>query len=342
LDPQWLFGTEEEAETPASIESAPAKGVGNWHWLLIRLKDSAQGNLDEVRKEINEIFKKDMRNFNPQDFPNPQALANVLSGGRNQLAKVLWPLVSEEDQENLLMMDFMEEKEAQELLAQVFNSFLQQGDLWVPEIRVRDYYFSRVTRDLINSRPGGEEQRRLARLIMEENFPDYILPGPDVAINYWWQAGAPMSFMTMGIGALFNFGMIIIFVVIAIVMANTMMISIMERTGEIGTIRALGGEKGFVTNLFLAESTLLLNAFALLGIGLALVLLFFLGTDGIPLAEDNFLVSMLGSRVYYPAINFWVFIQAFVLMNLVGFFASVFPIDFALKVSPLKAMQEES
>ena len=35
---------------------------------------------------------------------------------------------------------------------------------------------------------------------------------------------------------------------------NTLIISIVERTGEIGTMRALGGEKSFIRGLFLAET----------------------------------------------------------------------------------------
>ena len=58
--------------------------------------------------------------------------------------------------------------------------------------------------------------------------------------------------------------------VAVIIMMNTLVISVIERTGEIGTMRALGARKGFVWKMFLVETLTIAVVFGLIGTGLAL------------------------------------------------------------------------
>ena len=74
---------------------------------------------------------------------------------------------------------------------------------------------------------------------------------------------------------------------------NTLIINIVERTGEIGTMRALGAERKFVRRIFLAE-TLLLNVTAcLVGIAVGLAMILAAGRGGLPLPDtvSQFLIG---------------------------------------------------
>lgn len=70
----------------------------------------------------------------------------------------------------------------------------------------------------------------------------------------------------------FLFVMLVVSVVVAFGIANTMMIAVMERTAEIGTLRALGTQRTGIAAQFLAEGLLLSCLGALAGVALGAAL----------------------------------------------------------------------
>ena len=73
---------------------------------------------------------------------------------------------------------------------------------------------------------------------------------------------------------IFLFVFIIVFVIVVMSVVNTVSMSIMERTREIGTLRALGLKRAGVVNLFVIESLLMGVAGSLLGLFITLVVWF--------------------------------------------------------------------
>jgi len=57
-----------------------------------------------------------------------------------------------------------------------------------------------------------------------------------------------------------------------LVMANTMAMTVRERTKEVGTLKALGFQRGTIAGLFLGEALLVTTISALIGIGVAMLL----------------------------------------------------------------------
>ncbi|SFQ05028.1 putative ABC transport system permease protein [Nitrosomonas cryotolerans] len=76
---------------------------------------------------------------------------------------------------------------------------------------------------------------------------------------------------------------VIIAFIILLSISNTMMISVMERIGEIGTIMALGVKRSGVIRLFLSEGILLGCIGGLLGLALSLLLAHIISDIGIPM-----------------------------------------------------------
>ncbi|UCB45730.1 MAG: FtsX-like permease family protein [Spirochaetota bacterium] len=131
----------------------------------------------------------------------------------------------------------------------------------------------------------------------------------------------------------------LIFIIVALILMNTLIINIMERTSEIGTIRAIGARKGFVTLMFLSE-TLVLNIIAgLIGIVVSAVLLLVSGRIGIALPGpvSQFLIG--GGRLY-PSLSMTTVGQALLIIVLITILATLYPLRVANKVTPLKAMSE--
>jgi putative ABC transport system permease protein len=75
----------------------------------------------------------------------------------------------------------------------------------------------------------------------------------------------------------------IIAVIIVLSIFNTMIMSVMERTGEIGTLMALGRTRRGILHLFLVEGALLGVAGGIIGLALGAVLAWLLSYVGIPM-----------------------------------------------------------
>lgn len=129
----------------------------------------------------------------------------------------------------------------------------------------------------------------------------------------------------------------LIFLIVTFIIMNTLIINIVERTAEIGTMRALGGEKGFIRNLFLTETLILNGAFAIGGIIISLLLIIIFGQSGIPLPD---IVSqyLVGGGNLPLTLSLSPFTQALLVILLVSVLATLYPIRVATKILPLKAM----
>ena len=75
----------------------------------------------------------------------------------------------------------------------------------------------------------------------------------EVEIKTWRELADFYHSVKMMFGSLFGFIQIIVVVIVVLGIANTMMMTVMERTSEIGTIRALGTKRRDVMRLFLLE-----------------------------------------------------------------------------------------
>lgn len=130
----------------------------------------------------------------------------------------------------------------------------------------------------------------------------------------------------------------IIFLVALVIINNSMVMATMERTGEIGTMRAIGAGRGFVLTMFLVE-TLVLGALAgTLGAFAGAGLVTFLGSVGIPAVEDVLVLLFAGPRLY-PSVGPSHMIIALVVIFLVSVVSTMYPAFVATRIQPVVAMQ---
>ena len=129
---------------------------------------------------------------------------------------------------------------------------------------------------------------------------------------------------------------IISLTVSAIGMFNTMTISLLERTNEIGIMRSIGASRREILFLFLTESVLI----GFLG-GVGGIVLGFLGTN---LANYgfNFLAKALGGQsvqMFFTPVWFIVFIMIF--STFIGLITGIYPSLRASKLNPLVALKQK-
>ena len=114
----------------------------------------------------------------------------------------------------------------------------------------------------------------------------------------------------------------------AIGIMNTMMMSIYERTKEIGIIKVLGCRMSNIAALFLTEAAYIGFFGGALGLGLSY---------GLSVALNNFLVDS-GFRSVIPA---YLAVGALVFSVVVALISGLYPALRAMKLSPLAAIRNE-
>jgi ABC-type lipoprotein release transport system permease subunit len=148
-----------------------------------------------------------------------------------------------------------------------------------------------------------------------------------------------LSFMTWTLDLLKGLTALLLIILVAIVVTgimNTMWIAIRERTREIGTLRAIGMQRGGVLWMFLLESMLLgLFSTAAGAVGGALIAAGLNALNiGVPLTVQLFLMS---DRLHL-AVHFSALVSAVALLTLVTALAALYPSFRAARLKPVTAM----
>jgi len=188
---------------------------------------------------------------------------------------------------------------------------------------------------LVRLKPGSDIGGTIAAL--NKTFKDADLPVKAVG---WKEAAGTTAALTDVAQIIFNIVIIILAIVAVIIIINTLVISVMERTSEIGTMRALGAQKPFIRRLFVAETLLLAGFFGLAGIILGSLAVVGINLVGIKI-DNDFLQILFGSTNLKPGLSLNQMLLSVGYTLFIGMVSWIYPVSIALKVSPLKAIATE-
>lgn len=109
------------------------------------------------------------------------------------------------------------------------------------------------------------------------------------AVAYDWLEGAGISAQLANtLSIVFNVLIFIIAIVAVIIIMNTLVISVSERFGEIGTMRAIGAKKSFVRQMVTLETMIISLAFGLLGVIVGIIVIMIFRIVGIEATNQFF------------------------------------------------------
>jgi len=188
---------------------------------------------------------------------------------------------------------------------------------------------------LVRLQPDSDVNGTLAAL--NKTFAANELPVKAVG---WKEAAGTTAALTDVAQIIFNIVIIILAVVAVIIIINTLVISVMERTSEIGTMRALGAQKPFIRELFIAETILLAGFFGLIGIIIGSLAVVGINIVGIKI-DNDFLQVLFGSTNLKPNLSLNQMLLSLGYTFFIGMVSWIYPVSIALKVSPLKAIATE-
>jgi putative ABC transport system permease protein len=211
------------------------------------------------------------------------------------------------------------------------KTFGQSQDNWVA-VPITTYQHTYGTNDSITiyGRANGdskvmeaaEDQTRVIMRSRRHNAPgtddDFQLETNDTFLDIWKQISQLFTFIVLGLAS-------ISLVVGGIVIMNIMLVSVTERTREIGVRKALGARQKDVLLQFLIESALMASLGGIIGIAI-----------GIGVAELITLIFDISVNVSIGSVLLGMFMATGT-----GIFFGVYPASKAAKLDPIVALRSE-
>ena len=172
--------------------------------------------------------------------------------------------------------------------------------------------------------------RKVSRLIRKNQWP--------VQVADWRHAAGSTALYLYWMRKIFNIGIVIVLAAGFIIVNNSLVINILDRTREIGTLRAIGAKKRFISLQCMVENLILTITSGILGVLAGEVCTHFINKAHIVL-HNTFLVQLFGADAIYVQVTGGNILKLFILVLTLALLGWVYPVINALKVSPVAAIQ---
>jgi putative ABC transport system permease protein len=191
-------------------------------------------------------------------------------------------------------------------------------------------------------RPNWDQDGYSQALVIAESDPETILQVTDEITNLGYFAFSTTSIIEslestfLVIEAVLGGIASIALLVAAIGIANTMVMSVLERTREIGLMKALGAQNRDVLGVFLAEAATI----GLIG-GIAGVIIGIGGSQIIDLLAASYLTTQGTEITSIVQTPIWLPVFAILFSMVIGLLAGIYPAFRAVQLDPVRALKYE-
>ena len=139
---------------------------------------------------------------------------------------------------------------------------------------------------------------------------------------------------------IFNVGVIVVLLAGFIIINNTLIINVFNRTKEIGTLRAEGASRFYICGQCMLETMILTFVAGVLGCICGSVLSVVISGCNVSIT-NSFLVELFGTSTLYIGTSLKVMGQAMIFSLVLGILGWIYPVRVALSINPVQAMQGE-
>jgi len=182
---------------------------------------------------------------------------------------------------------------------------------------------------LESSKSVPEIQRNLKQQFPKIEIKNWMEISPELGLTV--SVGDQMVYIFMGI----------ILLALAFGIVNTMMMSVLERTREIGMLLALGMNKFKIFQMIFLETFFLILSGCPIGILLAFATIGITNRTGIDFSQFSEVYSSFGySSIIYPTLSWNQFGNIVFLIFLTALFSALFPARRALNLKPAESLKK--
>jgi len=190
------------------------------------------------------------------------------------------------------------------------------------------------------------ELNEIALLLNKDEDVDAVtdrlsLKYPSIEIKKWMEISPEMQLLVTAMDQMMLFYMGIIMLALAFGIINTMLMSVLERTREIGMLLSLGMNKFRIFGMILLETIFLVLAGCPAGIMPALITIMYTRKRGIDLSVFSETFASFGySNEVFPSLTTGQFGTVMLLVVVTSLFSALFPARRALKLKPAEAIRK--
>jgi putative ABC transport system permease protein len=164
-----------------------------------------------------------------------------------------------------------------------------------------------------------------------------LFPENTINLKNWRETAGGNAVLNWILQIIFNLGMIFIAIGASIVTINALVLSVLERIKEIGTMRALGASQGKVATIISGETIFVVIGSSIFGLVIGSFFVILLNSFQIELSNE-FLSGLFGSSLLSGTISISLLLEHLLLGFILGLISIIYPLKKALAITPLKAM----
>jgi hypothetical protein len=165
--------------------------------------------------------------------------------------------------------------------------------------------------------------------------------GLGLTVIDWKQAAGTLGQTMTGLQVALYVSAFILFVIALVIMNNAMVMAMLQRVKEIGTMRAIGAQRRFVLLMSLVESIAVGLVFGLLGAGAAAGLVALVRAMGGIRSDNAQLQFLFSGPTLMPRFVGSGLAIALGIVIFVSVISGIYPAILATRITPLEAMQSE-
>ena len=163
------------------------------------------------------------------------------------------------------------------------------------------------------------------------------LPTSQNQVKTWEQMNELIVQFEQFAGAYMSLIYLIILAITATVIINTLIMSVYERTREIGILAAIGMKGNRIMAMFFAESSLLAVGGILMGLAIGGVMVYFATNTGFFVGNMGITGMLIGERIY-ASLTLSDTITLTILTFIVALLAALYPAWLAARMEPVEAL----
>jgi ABC-type antimicrobial peptide transport system permease subunit len=137
--------------------------------------------------------------------------------------------------------------------------------------------------------------------------------------------------------------LIIILFALAFGIVNTMLMVVIERTKEIGMLKAIGMINSRIFNMIMLETIFLSIIGGLVGLAISILCIEYYGNHGFSLEAFKEGYNSLGfSSMVYPKNDYQFYVSTTILVIITAILSSIYPARKALKLRAVEAIKDDN
>jgi putative ABC transport system permease protein len=194
--------------------------------------------------------------------------------------------------------------------------------------------------------PDGVHQiilRRSGEQTLDELVAAAEADAPGLDVKTWRQLMPTMASLLDSTRSIVQIVFYVVYVVIAILVLNAMLMAVFERIREFGVMKALGVSPSTVLGLILVESALQTALAVSIGLALSLPGLWYLTNVGIDTGAlgGMTLMGVAFNQIWYAVVTPYTFWGPIVALIVMVSLAVIYPASMAARIPPLEAMHHQ-